>query len=103
MLDRQLIAAIAADGIPDQDAEDMAKRVFAAMLGLLMDGRTVGIPNVGRLAPSKPKVSEAGFPPGMLRERVKVQLRNSAFLREGEPYADPNPSTKKRSTYGSRY
>lgn len=103
MIDKQLINAIAADGIPHEDAEDMAKRVFAAILGLLKDGRMVGIPNVGRLGFSKPKVTEAGFPPGMVRERVKVRLQNPVIILEGQPYEDPNRVPKKRSTYATRY
>jgi nucleoid DNA-binding protein len=99
VLDKQLINAIAADGIPPEDAEDMAKRVFAAVRALLDDGKTVGIPDIGRLrAPSK--VAKAGFPPDFLREQRKVELRHGAMVEQGEPYPDPRAAPRKRSTYG---
>ena len=54
MADKQLINALADTGIPHEDAEDMVDRVFSAMRDLLVAGKTVGIPNIGRLrAPSK--------------------------------------------------
>jgi nucleoid DNA-binding protein len=99
VLDKQLINQVAASGIPHEDAEDMIDRVFSAMRDLLVAGKTVGIPDIGRLrAPSK--VAKVGFPPDYLREQRKVELRHGAMVEQGEPYPDPRAAPRKRSTYG---
>ncbi len=102
MADKQLINAIADTGIPHEDAEDMVDRVFSAMRDLLVAGKTVGIPDIGRLR-APPKVAKVGFPPDFLREQRKVVLMAGATLEQGEPYPDPRARPKKRSTYATSY
>ena len=102
MADKLLINAIADTGIPHEDAEDMVYRVFSAMRELLVAGKTVGIPDIGRLrAPSK--VAKVGFPPDHLREQRKVVLMHAATVGQGEPYPDPRAKPRKVSTYVGGY
>ncbi|TCQ00663.1 hypothetical protein C8J46_10115 [Sphingomonas sp. PP-F2F-A104-K0414] len=99
MADKQLIDRLVETGIARDEATWAADKVFAAVRSLLVDGKTVGIPDVGRLrAPSK--VTKVGFPPNSLREQRKVELRHGALIEQGEAYPDPRAAPRKRSTYG---
>jgi len=83
--DRALVAAIAAAGIPADDAEDMLARVTEAALGLLLAGKTIRLDGIGTLkAPLK--VANAGFPPRHRRQQRKVQITGTV-IEKGEPYA----------------
>lgn len=84
MADRALVAAIAAAGIPTEDAEDMVTRVGAAALTLLLAGKSVRLDGIGTLT-APLKVASAGFPPGHLRQQRRAALRGS-IIEKGEPY-----------------
>lgn len=102
MADKQLIDRLVETGLSSDEATWATDRVFAAVLGLLADGKTVGIPDVGRLrAPMK--VAKVGYPPNSLREQRKVVLMAAATLEQGEPYPDPRAKPRKVSTYVGGY
>lgn len=102
MADKQLIDRLVETGIARDEATWAADKVFAAVRSLLVDGKTVGIPDVGRLrAPSK--VTKVGFPPDSLREQRKVVLMAAATIEQGEPYPDPRAKPRKVSTYVGGY
>lgn len=85
MADRALVAAIAAAGIPAEDAEEMLARVTEAALGLLLAGKTVRLDGIGALrAPTK--VASAGYPPRHRRQQRRVEIRGTV-IEKGEPYA----------------
>jgi nucleoid DNA-binding protein len=86
MAERALVDAIAAYGMPAEDAAAAADIVLGAIRDVLLTGKTVGIPDVGRLAaPSKP-VWVPGSGKRKAREQRKVSLRNGAIIEKGEPY-----------------
>ena len=99
MPDVGLIAALAATGIPQEDASDMVDRVMSSVLEQLNAGKAVRIEGVGVLRAPR-KVVSAGFPPRHLREQRKVALQHGAVIEKSEPYPDPNAREKVRSTYG---
>jgi nucleoid DNA-binding protein len=91
MVDKHIIAAIAESGITADDAQEMAERVFGAVLSSLADGRTVQIPGVCRLrAPRKP-----AWVPGTLKrqavEQRKVGIVHPAIIEQGAPYDVAKP------------
>jgi nucleoid DNA-binding protein len=91
MVDKYLIATIAESGIPVEDAEDMAERVFGAVLASLAAGRTVRIPGVCRLkAPRKP-----AWVPGTVKrqavEQRKVAIMHPSIIEQGDPYDVAKP------------
>ena len=99
MIDHGLISAIAAAGIPRDDAEDMVTRVTEAIVERVAAGKSVKLPGIGSLAAPR-KAVRAGFPPDTLVVRRTVQLRHGAKLEEGEPYPDPRAKPRHQSTYG---
>lgn len=99
MVDRHLVAAIAESGIPAEDAQDMAERVFGAVLSSLVAGRTVRIPGVCRLkAPRKP-----AWVPGTVKrqavEQRKVAIMHPAIIEQGKPYDVAKPIDRQVSSH----
>lgn len=92
MADRALVAAIAAAGIPVEDAEDMLSRVTKAAQSLLLSGKTVRLDGIGALK-APVKLASAGFPPGHRIERKRVEIAG-AVLWKGEPKPDTREKSK---------
>jgi len=84
--ERTLIEALVARGVCAEEAPAAADAVLGAILDVLRAGKTVGIPDVGRLAaPSKP-VWVPGSSKRRAREQRKASLRHGAIIEKGEPY-----------------
>lgn len=86
--DRGVVAAIVAEGIPVEVAEDMVERVTRAMLNQLRGGKGVRFPDIGRLMPKKrrKKIIAPGPDRGKGVEEQVVALSGAAVLSRGVPY-----------------
>lgn len=84
--DPLIVAQMVEAGADAQEAAAAVERVFAAIPAVLLKGKGVTLPGVGRLvAPRKPV-----FMPGTVkthaREQRKVTLKGGIIIEKGDPY-----------------
>ena len=85
--DRAMLAQLTARGMTEAEAHAAFDHVAAAARAVLEGGKSVTLPNIGRLAPTKLKaVWVPGYGRTKARQERKVAFRYPAFLEQGEPY-----------------
>lgn len=85
--DRAMLAALLARGMTEEDAHAAFDHVAAAARAVLMAGKSVSLPDIGRLTSTKLKPAWVpGYARTKARQERKVAFRYPAFLEQGEPY-----------------
>lgn len=85
--ERAMLAQLTARGMTEAEAHAAFDHVAAAARAVLESGKTVTLPAIGRLYPTKLKaVWVPGYARTKARQERKVGLRYPAFLVQGEPY-----------------
>ncbi len=100
MADKKLIAALAAGGIPAEDAEDMIARVFEATRELLVDGKTVYLDGICSLTAKKPKtIFVLGSRDRKRVQQRKVMMRGAAIVWQSEEWDVDKPIDPQVASY----
>ena len=100
MADKKLIAAIAAGGIPPEDAEDMITRVLEAVHSLLVDEKTVHLDGICSLTAKKPKtIFVLGSRDRKRVQQRKVTMRGAAIVWQSEEWEVDKPIDPQVASY----
>ena len=85
--DRLMLAQLTARGLTEDEAHAAFDHVAAAARAVLITGKSVTLPDIGRLVSTKLKaVWVPGYGRHKARQERKVAFRHPAFLEQGEPY-----------------
>lgn len=85
--ERAMLAQLTARGLTEEEAHAAFDHFAAAARAVLMAGKSVTLPNIGRLASTKLKPAWVlGYGRIKARQERKVAFRYPAFLEQGEPY-----------------
>ncbi|WP_294355841.1 hypothetical protein [uncultured Sphingomonas sp.] len=85
--DRAMLAQLTARGMTEDEAHVAFDHVAAAARAVLMTGKSVTLPDIGRLVSTKLKPAWVpGYARTKARQERKVAFRYPAFLEQGEPY-----------------
>ena len=100
MADKKLIAAIAAGGIPPEDAEDMITPVFEAVRSLLVDEKTVHLDGICSLTAKKSKtIFVLGSRDRKRVQQRKVTMRGAAIVWQSKEWEVAKPIDPQVASY----